>query len=151
MAGGDVKWTYGLFAIKALSKTNTAITKGDVVYFDTDGWAPAVQGAGPGATGSYGVMISATVAAVAGVQSDITVLLRGEVEINKITGALSQGEPVGLSATSGSVGSWSIADVGASPSQTSINDAITDATEKVGTVLEDAASGDATVKTLVGW
>lgn len=148
---GDIDHTYALLVIDAVTKTNTAVTKGDVVGFDTDGWAPAAQAAGPGPTmgGVFGVSLD-TEEAVAATQKAIRVMLKGAIYITKTTGtAIEVGEAVGLTATAGAVNKWTIADVGATPDQASINDAIADVTEKVGQCIEAAASADTIVLTLL--
>jgi len=89
MTQGDIDRTgVDFLVVDGLSKTNTAITKGQLVIFDTDGWGPGAAAS----TGPWGVLISATVAAVVATQHDIQVCVRGNVRVQKKAGAaLNQG------------------------------------------------------------
>ncbi len=139
MGAGDVNFTSGLFAIDVLSQTNVAVNRGDVVQFNTDGWAQAVIATGVGKP--FGIWISASVTATAATQKAGTVLLRGVAEVTKVTGALDQGDGVMITATDGEVGIL----VSAGASYTA-----DEAMGFVGTVVVAALSGDATVKALLG-
>jgi hypothetical protein len=90
-APGDIINTVPFFQTKALSKTNTAITKGQLCAFDTDGWGPA----GAASVGPFGVMTSPGIAAIVATQQDITILRLGAVRVLKTAGAaISDGQAV---------------------------------------------------------
>jgi len=143
-AAGDIIRTVPFVVIKGVTKTNTAIEKGQLLAFDTDGWAPANNSH----TGPFGVALNDQ-SAEAGVQKEAHVMLHGQVRIQKVTGAISQGQGIMPSATDGKVTVWTIADVGSAPDQTSINAAILDSVQKAGTCVEDAASGDDFVEAII--
>ena len=66
------------------SKTNTLVTLGDVLVFDTDGLAPAANAS---AAGLKVFIALETVAAVGGTRNDIKVGTHGHFRARKITGA----------------------------------------------------------------
>jgi len=73
--------------VDGLTKTNTAVTKGTIVVFNTDGWTPA----GAATIGPHGICLT-TQAAVAGTQTAIQVLIKGCAKVAKPSGAaLNQG------------------------------------------------------------
>jgi len=148
MALGDVFLEFGFKKTKVKLKTTTGCTKGDVLAFDTDGWAPVAYVAGaaiPGTgIGPYYVALQ-TVAAPGSGQSEVEVLEEGVVEVGKVTGALKQGQWVVLSTTAAKVGAFVNADVGAAYAEDTIQDAIEMIYRLVGRVHRDAASGDTSV------
>lgn len=147
MTGGDIDFTYALFVLDGLNETDQAIALGQLIEFNSDGWDIASAKA-TGASGPFGVALD--VIPVTSGQIQLRVLVRGVVEILKVSGALSQGQGVMPTSTAGSVGAWAIPSVSGTPSDAEIEAAITAAIEKTGMVVEDAASGDAAVKTLFG-
>ena len=101
MTKGDVMKTGELVADEQLSKTNTALAVGDIVAFDTDGWAPITATV----KGPYGVNLTAVTAA-GGIQYPIAVVRRGLVEVGKVTGNdIVQGQRV-AAAAGGEVDLW---------------------------------------------
>ena len=142
---GDITRGFPFLAIKGLTKTNTAITLGKLVVYDTDGWGPsAATDAGP-----FGVALN-TQAAVVSEQLEADVFLTGAIRISKKTGTgIAQGQGVMQSADAGDATVWAVADVGGTPDQTSINAALLDVTQKIGVCLTDAASGATMVETLM--
>jgi hypothetical protein len=91
MTAGDVKRTSASppYIIKGVTKTNTAITKGVIHHFDTDGWAPC----GADGYGKHGVAMN-TQAATAATQKEAQIMVEGTVMVSKAAGALKQGQPV---------------------------------------------------------
>lgn len=79
MAVGEISRDgFNYLAVKGLTKTNTAVSKGAVVIFNTDGWITA----GDAAVGPHGVALN-TQTATAATQKELIVLLRGCVHIAK--------------------------------------------------------------------
>lgn len=76
-AAGDIIKTADMVIDEGLCKTDVALVIGDVVAFDTDGWAQA----GATSKGPFGVNL--TTVAVSSGQVAIRVLRRGVVVINK--------------------------------------------------------------------
>jgi len=126
MAAGDIKYIYSVFIKDATNKTNTAVAVGEVVKYDTDGYAPAVSGN----TGPFAVALDA---ASATGQSTIRVLRKGVVEVGKDTGTLLENTYV-VPGASGKV-------------KARTNEGFD---EVVGVVYESAASNDATVTIILG-
>jgi len=148
MAAGDILQEFAFRKTKATLKTTTGCTKGDVLAYDTDGYAPVayVPGAAiPGTgIGPYFVGLQ-TVAAPGAGQSEVEALEEGVVEVNKVAGALAKGAWVVLSTTAGKVGAFTNADVGAAYAEDTIQDAIEMIYRRVGRVHKAAAAGDTTV------
>lgn len=93
MAIGEItRDGFPYLAVKGLSKTTTAITKGSVVVFNTDGWITA----GDAAVGPHGVALTTTSAVG---QQIVSILLRGCVIIPKADEAQYQGQSVKWNAT----------------------------------------------------
>ena len=134
-AVGDIIRGHPFLVIKGLSKTDETIALGDVVAYDTDGWAQCTASL----YGPFGMAMNATTGSG---QQEVSVLIQGACRVLKITGtAIPQGTGVMPSATSGAVTLWAVADAGATPDQASINASILDACQCIGTCLEDVASG----------
>ena len=108
MAAGDRIQSSNDRVVSQLTKTNTAITKGQVLCFDTDGYAPATITLRAAATGYlYKLMVALeTKAAVAATQVAFKGLEDGVVEITKVAGTIGKGQYVAVSATAGSVQAW---------------------------------------------
>lgn len=150
MAVGDVLQEFAFRKRKVKLKTTTGCTKGDVLAYDTDGYAPVAYVAGasiPGTgIGPYMVALQ-TVAAPASGQSEVEVLEEGCVEVGKITGvAIPDGAWVVLSTTAGKVTVFTNADVGAAYAEDTIQDAIEMIYRTVGRGYGAAASADTSVK-----
>jgi len=97
MAVGEItRDGFSYLAVKGLSKTTTALTKGNVVIFDTDGWITA----GDAAVGPHGVCL--TTSAASG-QQVCSVLLRGCVIVSKANEAQFQGNAVKWNATAAAI------------------------------------------------
>ena len=98
--GEIVRTGITFLVLKGLSKTATAITKGTISIFDTDGWGPA----GAAAVGPHGIPME-TVAAGAG-QEVCAIMVAGNVNILKAAGvAYPQGTYVESDA-SGAAVAW---------------------------------------------
>jgi len=149
MAAGDVIQEFAYRKRKVKLKTTTGCTKGDVLAYDTDGYAPVAYVPGTGVPGTgigpYLVALQ-TVAAPGSGQSEVEVLEEGVVEVNKVTGAIADGAWVVLSTTAGKVTAFTNADVGATYAEDTIQDAIEMIYRRVGRAYGAAASGDTTVK-----
>jgi len=149
MAAGDVIQEFAYRKRKVKLKTTTGCTKGDVLSYDTDGYAPVAYVPGTGIPGTgigpYFVALQ-TVAAPASGQSEVEVLEEGVVEVNKVTGAIADGAWVVLSTTAGKVTAFTNADVGATYAEDTIQDAIEMIYRRVGRAYGAAASADTTVK-----
>ena len=130
MAAGDMKRGEGLILRQCLSKTATAITKGEVLVFDTDGLGPA----GADAPGPHFVS-PIDVAATAG-QEEFEAVKSGEIEIAKPSGtaipAFSYVKSDGNAEVIPFVAGTDLAE------------------EIVGYTVEGAASADLSVKVFVG-
>lgn len=152
MALGDIDMTRPYLLIDGETKTNTAVTRGDLLQYDTDGWFPAVQAVGPADDSAiYGVCLD-TEAAVGGTQVKIRVLLRGVVQVAKnATEAMEVGQAVMVGAAAGEVDLFAVADVGGTFVQADVNDAIADVTEKVGMCWVAVGSSVVVVSVLMGW
>ena len=108
MAAGDVVKTFRYRKETVPSKTNTSVTKGNLLAYDTDGFAPATQtilkADHTKAFKKY--VATATVAGVADTNNNLEVIAEGVVGITKVSGALKQGQIVGATATAGAIGAW---------------------------------------------
>jgi hypothetical protein len=154
MATGDVVKTYRFRKETLPSKTGGGDTKGDLLAYDTDGYAPATQTIIKATRSTPFKMYVATetVVAVPATQSDLPALAEGAIGISKVSGALSKGQVVGASATAGKVGAWTAPDISAiiaAYCATTIQAQLDKLLYAIGEVLEDAASGDAFVNTIV--
>jgi len=149
MAAGDVIQEFAFRKRKVTLKTTTGCTKGDVLAYDTDGYAPVAYVPGTGIPGTgigpYFVALETVTAPTSG-QSEVEVLEEGVVVVNKVTGAIVDGAWVILSTTAGKVTAFSNADVGATYAEDTIQDAIEMIYRRVGRAYGAAASGDTTVK-----
>jgi len=139
-AQGDIIRTFAVLIIKGLCKTNDAEVVGNMVAYDTDGWASATNAH----EGPFGVCMTAIT--ITSGQVAMEIMVKGAVRVFKKTGAaIENGQGVMASSTAGAVMAFTIADVGATPSQASINASLLDAATRMGTCIKDAASGAAIV------
>lgn len=159
MAAGDVVKTFRFRKETIASKTNTTVTKGDLLAYDTDGFAPATQTIlkADRATPFKKFVATATVAAVVDTQNALDVLAEGVIGISKVSGALDKGQLVGATATAGKVGAWAPPLVSGSGGGTGgVYCAVTLQAQLdtllyvVGEVQSDAANSDAFVNTVLG-
>jgi len=90
MAVGEItRDGFPYLALKGLTKTNVAVSKGQVVVFDTDGWMLSTDAlAGP-----HGVALN-TQTATALTQKEMNVLVRGCVIVAKAAEDQFQGQSV---------------------------------------------------------
>ena len=143
MAAGDILKEAGLIIEEFTVKANEDIEKGELVYNDANGILSAVNTV----SGPFYMALKAH-----DYSEDTTHKVRcvvsGCVEVQKISGSGGgkHGEAVMVSATAGEVTKFTDPDVGATPDQTSINNAIKQALSRLGTLLEDAADGDTSAK-----
>jgi hypothetical protein len=145
LAAGDIVKTFRFRKETLTLKTTTGADKGQVLVYDTDGFAPATQAlmAGPlSALYKKYVVIDQDVAAPASGQAQAGVLAEGVVGIQKVTGALKKGQIVGLTTTAGKVGGWADPDAPATYDEAGLQAELDKEQYKVGEVYEDAASGD---------
>jgi len=149
MAAGDIIQEFAFRKRKVTLKTTTGCTKGDVLAYDTDGYAPVAYVPGTGVPGTgigpYFVALETVTAPTSG-QSEVEVLEEGVVVVNKVTGAIVDGAWAVLSTTAGKVTAFSNADVGATYAEDTIQDAIEMIYRRVGRAYGAAASADTTVK-----
>lgn len=153
MAAGDVKKTFRFRKETVKSKTNTAVTKGDILIYDTDGHAPGTQALARASTSKRFKKCVATesVAAVTATQTDLPVLVEGIIDIRKVSGALEKMQIVGLTTTAGRVGAWTPPVLGvAAWCATTVQLELEKLGYAVGEVLNAAASGDDAVTTILG-
>lgn len=146
MVAGDVTRTFKFRKKTVPSKTNTTVTKGDVLVYDTDGWAPGTQVLAKASTSArYKKYVATeTVAAVTSTQNDLPVLAEGLVGISKISGALEAGQLAGLSTTPGSVQAWTPPNLSVvAYCATTVQAELEKLGYIVGEVDEDAGSSDA--------
>ncbi len=105
MTAGDRVQSYLDREIMVTTKTNTAITKGDVLCYDTDGYAGATIALWCANKVWPLVVALETKAAVAATQYSIHALRRGVVEINALaTVPITKNMLVQISTTAGKIG-----------------------------------------------
>jgi hypothetical protein len=145
MAAGDIIQEFGFRKRTVKLKTGTGCAKGDVLAWDTDGYAPADADAAGANIGPFFVALE-TVVGKEGVQEEVQVLEEGVVEVAKVTGAINDGDWVGLSTTAGKVTAFSKPDAPASYSEAGMQAELDKVFKRVGRAYGSAASADATVK-----
>ena len=154
MAAGDVVKTFRFRKETVKSKTGGGGTKGDLLAYDTDGFAPATQTIikATRSTPFKKYVATETVTAVPATQSDLPALAEGVIGISKVSGALSKGQVVGASATAGKVEAWSAPDISAiiaAYCATTIQVQLDKLLYAIGEVQSDAENADAFVNTLL--
>jgi hypothetical protein len=92
----NIMKTYDIYVEKFSAKSATAVAEGQLVHYDTDGWAPADVNA----TNACGVAQDTVTAAAT--DRDLRVLLRGVVKVTS-SGAITEGDYVKPSATAGQI------------------------------------------------
>ncbi|GEM_PF-1566314 len=145
MAAGDVFKEFGMKVAKYTLKTNTGVTKGDVLAYDTDGWGPADADASSGNKGPFVVALETVVAPGAGLQASCKVLEEGVVEVSKVSGAINQGAWVALSTTAGKVKAYANLDAPATYAEADMQAELSKIEQRVGRCEKEAASADTTV------
>jgi hypothetical protein len=97
MAVGEItRDGYPYLILNGLTKTNTAVATGAVVFYDTDGWGPS----GSDGVGPHGIAMN-TQTATAVTQKQLSVMVQGCVMAKKTAGAaLAQGQAVKTDGTS---------------------------------------------------
>lgn len=135
MAAGDIVKTHGFSVEKVDIDADEDIAAGEVIN-DIGGAATGFEQADATNKGPFMIGLETRVYATdtaAGTEHTMKALFSGIVDVLKVTGALTKGKNVQISAaTPGSVMAW--------------NEEITDVYAIVGIVNKDAASGDATVQ-----
>ena len=126
-------------------KTTTGCTKGQVLAYDTDGYAPADADAASANIGPFYVATK-TVAAPASGQADAEVLEEGVIILDKVTGAIADGDWVGLSTTPGKVTSFSKPDAPGSYAEATMQAELDKIFKRIGRAYGAAATNDTTVK-----
>lgn len=154
MAAGDIL-KEALMVVDAVTvKANEDIEIGEVIYNDGNGFLAA-----PNTVDEETFYIALeTHDYSAESEHIIKALLMGCVEVQKVTGAIKKGQKVMISSTDGAVTVYTGPDAptgGVSTYYTTtiesgVQTALDASALLVGTCYEDAASGDATVKTWVG-
>jgi hypothetical protein len=150
LAAGDVVKTFRFRKETMTLKTTTGCTKGQLLCYDTDGWAPATQTllAGPLSAMYKKYVALETVAAPGTGQSEVSALAEGIVGILKVAGALVKGQRVSASATAGSVGAKVGPDAPATVNEANVQTMMDTLNFGDWEVLDDAASGDAFVNVI---
>jgi len=143
---GDVIRTTPFVVIKGLTKTNTAISKGDLLAFDTDGWAPALDTH----RGPFGVALNDQTAEP-GVQKVAHVMLHGQVRIKKVAaGVINQGQAVmPTSAEAGKVKIWEVDSALPAYDATNIDAIALDTAQCIGIAVETAPDGQEYVEVVL--
>ena len=139
MAAGDIVQEFGFRKRTVKLKSQTGCTKGDVLAWDTDGYAPAT-GVGP-----YFVALE-TVSAPASGQATVEVLEEGVVEVGKVAGAINDGDWVGISSTAGKVTAFARPDAPSTYSEAGMQAELDKIFKRVGRAYGSAGANDATVK-----
>lgn len=133
MAAGDIIKTHAFSVEQVDVDADEDIVAGEVI---NDVGGTGFEQADAGGKGPFMIATEAhdySVVEAAGGEHKTTALFSGVIDVLKVTGALSKGKNVQISAaTPGSVEAW--------------NEEITDVYAIVGIVNKDAASGDATVQ-----
>jgi hypothetical protein len=150
LVAGDVVKTFRFRKETITLKTTTGCTKGQLLCYDTDGWAPATQAllAGPLSAMYKKYVALETVAAPGSGQSVAGVLAEGVVGVSKVSGALVKGQRVSATSTAGSVGAKVGPDAPASYDEAGLQAELDKLDFGDWEVLEDAASGDAFVNVI---
>ncbi|MBS7651493.1 MAG: hypothetical protein QXK96_05875 [Candidatus Bathyarchaeia archaeon] len=146
MAAGDIYKEFGMKVSRYILKTNTGCVKGDVLAYDTDGWAPADADATSGNKGPFAVALETVTAPGAGNQAACKVLEEGVVEVNKVTGAIVKGGWVALSTTPGKVKAYSALDAPATYTEAAMQAELDKIEQRVGRCEESAGNDAPTVK-----
>lgn len=148
MAPGDTVREFGMLKVRVKLKTTTGCTKGDLLYYDTDGYAPATLTiVNASLTVDYKFLVAQeTITAPGSGQSYVNALAEGGIEVSKVTGALVVGQLVGASATAGKVQAQPKPDAPASYVEATVQTELDKLQAYAGWVIADAASGDAGVK-----
>lgn len=134
-------------------KATTGANKGQVLYFDTDGYAPATQAiVDADLTKAWKpvAVVDKDVAAPTAGQATAAVAVEGIVEVLKLSGALTKGQKVGITTTAGQVGALAKPDAPATYAEATAQAEFNKLFYYVGVVHEDAASGASTVKIRLG-
>jgi len=144
---GDINKTFEYLVVKTTSKTNTAVTRGQVLAFDTDGFAPCSAGD----QGPFRVCLETKAAGGAGVQTEFPALVYGVVSVtaNGAATNINVGDYV-VSDDNGAVKAFVAPDVGATPTQASINAALLDLLEIVGQANQAATTDGAVIQIFLG-
>ena len=145
MAAGDVVQEFAYRKRKVKLKTTTGVTKGQVLAWDTDGYVPGDADAASGNIGPFYVALE-TVAAPASGQEECEVLEEGVVEVEKVTGAINDGDWVGLSTTAGKVTAFAKPDAPSSYAEATMQAELDKIFKRVGRSYGGAASGDTATK-----
>jgi len=143
MAAGDILKEESLIIEEFDVKLNEDIEKGEVVYNDGNG----ILAAPNTVTGPFYVALKDHDYS-AETTHRVRCVVSGCVEVQKVaaSGGGKKGQAVMISATAGEVTKFVDPDVGATPSQTTINAAIKQALSRLGILLADAADADTTAK-----
>ncbi len=150
MAAGDIIKEFDMLVVNLTLKTVTGTTKGDVLAFDTDGYAAALRTAGPGGVGKAPFYVALeTVTAPGSGQKTIRALARGAITVKKITGAINQGAKVRVGTTAGQVSAYAAPDAPSAYAEGTVQAELDKIDEVVGTALKAAASGDTTMDILL--
>jgi len=153
MVAGDVIKTFKFRKERLTLKTNTGCDKGYVLYYDTDGYAPATQTivkADLTKTWKFYVATDKDVVApIDGSHAIASVLAEGIIEISKVVGPLKKGQRVGVTSTAGKVGALVKPDACVSYVEAALQANLDALSYEVGEVLVDAASGDDAVKVIL--
>jgi len=146
LEAGDViqEFAYRKRVVKL--KTNTGVTKGQVLAWDTDGYVPGDADAAAGNIGPFYVALQTVAAPGAGKQAECEVLEEGVVVVEKVTGAINDGDWVGLSTTAGKVTAFAKPDAPASYAEATMQAELDKIFKRVGRSYGGAASADTLTK-----
>lgn len=143
MAAGDILKEAGLIIEEFTVKANEDIEKGEIVYNDGNG----ILAAPNTVSGPYFMALAAHVYADETTHK-VRCVVSGCVEVQKVaaSGGGKVGQGMMISATAGEITLFTDPDVGATPTQASINAALKQNLSRLGVLLEDAADADTTAK-----
>jgi hypothetical protein len=140
---GEIIHEFDQFVREVTLKTTTGCTKGDVLAYDTDGFAQA------GATSKKPFVVAReTVAAPASGQAKAKVVVRGCVTVNKGTNAIHELQLVKIIAA-GKVDAYAVTDAPATYGEATMQTELDKPEQVVGEALKAAAAGASTVDILL--
>jgi hypothetical protein len=141
MPVGDAIQEFGFLRRKVKLKTNTGVSKGDVLAWDTDGYAAATNAS----LGPFYVAAETVAAPGEGKQAECHVYEEGVVVVGKVAGAIHEGDWVGVSSTAGKVTAYAKPDAPASYAEATVQAELDKVFKRVGRAYGSAAVNDTTV------
>jgi hypothetical protein len=141
MAAGDIVKEFGMLVRRVKMKTGAGCAKGDVLAWDTDGYAPATAAS----LGPFLVALE-TVAGASGVQKEVLALEEGVVEVGKDSSEIRDGAWVAPSSSAGKVTAFAPPDAPSSYSEANMQAELDKVFKRIGRAHGPAGANDATVK-----